>query len=166
MNYEMRMSAVKQWLKTDILPRFSAPNNVDKATAANDVAEAVNSNIPRVSNMDQFNTHLEGVRKHIIGNARSRTLPVPKDFIEACRETTKSKATSSQHHTYKACPYKITENRVKAGEAISSTWLTDRMIDDLIANTNLTMEDLKPYIVAHTQSSSGEDNEQNGIHRW
>lgn len=167
MNYEMRMQMVRNWLKKDILPRFSAPSNVDKTAVLQDVAEAVNANLPRVDSGDRFNQYLGAVTKHVVYSARGRTLPPPKDFVGACREATKAKAVGvsfKQATTF--CPYKITEQRVKAGEAISSTWLTDRMLHELIANTNLTMEDMTPYIVAHKQSEEREEHEQNGIHWW
>jgi hypothetical protein len=167
MNYEMRMEMVRGWLKKEMLPRFSAPSSVDKGVALQDVAEAVNANLPRVDSGERFTHYLTGVAKHVVQHARGRTLPTPKDFIDACREVTKAKAVGvSFKQATKFCPYKITEQRVKAGEAISSTWLTDRMLDDLIANTNLTMEDMMPYVVAHKQSGETQDHEQNGIHRW
>lgn len=167
MDYDTRMIAVKQWLKDDILPRFTAPTNVDKATAAHDVAEAVNANIQRLENIDQFRLYLKDIGKHVTQNARSRTLPVPKDFIEACRVVTKSKAiTSGTTVGAKVCPYEITEKRVRAGEPIGSTWLSELGLLDLLARTNLTMEDMQPYILAHKQTITGENDEQNGIHRW
>lgn len=166
MTFEQRMNAVKQWLKDEILPRFTAPTSVDKVRTLQDVADAVNANIPRVENAEQFQSHLESVGRKVIQNAKSRTLPVPKDFIEACRETTKSKAiVSGIPKSMRTCPYTITERRVKAGEAIGSTWLSDLGIADLLKNTSLTMEDIQPYIVAHKQMTSGEQDEQNGVYR-
>jgi predicted RNA-binding Zn ribbon-like protein len=165
LTFEQRMSAVKDWLKEDILPRFGAPPNIDKARAAQDVAEAVNANIPSTQTMDQFKSHLEKIGKRVIQNAKSRILPVPKDFIDACREATKSAAPVTRTES-KLCPYEITERRVRAGEAIGSTWLSELCMADLISKTSLTMKDLEPYIAAHKHTINGENNEQNGIHRW
>jgi hypothetical protein len=158
MNFDLRMQMVRQWLKDDLLPRFSAPNNVDKATAANDVAETVNANLPFVQSKDQFKFYLDAVCKHVIRNARGRTLPVPKDFVDACREAAKTKTSESAIRTEWRCnPYKITERRVKAGEAIGSTWLSERAIRDLIANTSLTICELQPYIDAHKQNERSDN---------
>ena len=167
MDYDTRMMAVKQWLKDQILPRFTAPANVDRSIVAHDVAEAVNANIPRLDNIDVFRTYLNDIGKVVTQNAKSRTLPVPKDFIDACRIVTKSKAIAIGTSTVgKMCPYAITEKRVRYKEAIGSTWLTELGLADLLANTNLTMEDMQPYILAHKQETSGENHEQNGVHRW
>lgn len=166
MTFEQRMSMVKQWLKDEILPRFTAPTNVDRVRTLQDVADAVNANIPSVQNMDQFRTHLESVGRKVIQNAKSRTLPVPKDFIDACRETTKSRnENAGPAKSSRSCPYKITEKRVRAGEAIADTWLSELQLEDLLANTSLTMEDMKPYIVAHKHNKEGDKHEQNGVYR-
>ena len=167
MDYDTRMSAVKNWLRDDILPRFTAPSNVDKAVAANDVAQAVNANVPRLQNIELFKSYLNDIAKHVTQAARSRTLPVPKDFIEACREVTKRRAVNQGVTTNKKVDtYSITEKRVRAKEAISSSWLTEIGLQDLMSNTSLTLEDMQPYIDAHKHNISGENNEQNGIHRW
>lgn len=153
MNFDLRMQMVRQWLKDDLLPRFSAPTNVDKATAANDVAETVNANLPSVKSKDQFKFYLDAVCKHVVRSARGRTLPVPKDFVDACREAAKTKTSENAiSQEWKINPYKLTERRVKAGQAIASTWLSQRAIRDLIANTSLTLGDLQPYIDAHKQN--------------
>ena len=166
MNFDQRMNAVKQWLRDDILPRFTAPTNIDKVTALQDVADAVNSNIPKIENMQQFQSHLDNVGRKVIQNARSRTLPVPKDFIDACREATKSRTVvSGPPKSGRSCPYAITERRVKAREPIGDTWLSDIQLPDLLAKTNLTMEDMQPYIVAHKHNKEGDNNEQNGVYR-
>lgn len=166
MTFEQRMLVVKQWLKDEILPRFTAPTNVDKMRTLQDVADAVNANIPRVENPDQFKSHLDSVGRKVVQNAKSRTLPVPKDFIEACREATKSKAINNGvPKSVLMCPYSITEKRVKAGEAIGSTWLSELQLAKLFEKTSLTMEDMQPYIVAHKQIKEGDNDEQNGVYR-
>jgi hypothetical protein len=166
MTFEQRMLVVKQWLKDEILPRFTAPTNVDKTRTLQDVVDAVNANIPRVENPDQFKSHLDSVGRKVVQNAKSRTLPVPKDFIDACREATKSKAISDGvPKSVRFCPFAITEKRVRAGEAIASTWLSELQLAQLFANTSLTMEDMQPYIVAHKHNKEGDNNEQNGVYR-
>lgn len=166
MNFDIRIQIVRQWLKDDILPRFSAPSNVDKATAVNDVVDTVNSNLPSVQNKDQFKSYLESVRKNVVRNSRGRTLPVPKDFVDACREAAKVKTSEGAiNQAWRINPYQITEKRIRNGEAIASTWLSDRAICDLIANTTLTTSELQPYIDAHKQNEEWR-NEQSGVHRW
>jgi len=170
MDFEKRMSMVQSWLKNDIFTRFTPPTGIDKNQVAKDIAAGVNANLPRVETVDHFKFYLEKVGDHVVRTARSRTLPIPKDFIEGCRHATKSaalqKGMTLHQDKWEPCPYRITEKRVRNGEAISDVWLSDYQLERLLERTNLTMEDMRPYIVAHKQEEGNDNNEENGIHRW
>lgn len=166
MDFETRSRMVKEWLRKDILPTFTPPSGVDKAKAAQDIADTVNNSLPRVETEGHFTYYLEEVAKRVTRNARSRTLPVPKDFVEACRYATKSRAIEAGTNTWSLCPYQVNAKRIKNKEPVSEYWLSKRGKAELLTHSDLTMEDFFAYPAAHEQEEGDDNNEENGIHRW
>lgn len=165
MDFETRSIMVKTWLRNEVLPTFTPPSGVDKAKAAQDIADAVNNSLPRVENKEHFTYYLEEVAKRVTRNARSRTLPVPKDFVEACRYATKSRALDTGTSTWSLSPHRINAQRIKNKEPVGEYWLGERGKAELLANSDLTMADFSAYLVAHKQEEGVDNNEENGIHR-
>lgn len=166
MNFEIRTAMVKAWLRDQILPAFTPPSGVDKTKAVQDIADAVNNSLPRVENREHFAYYLEEVAKNVTRSARSRTLPVPKDFIEACRYATKSRALDVGTSVWRLCPYKVNAQRIKNKEPVGDYWLEGRGQAELLAHSDLTMEDFSAYPAAHKQEEGDDNNEENGVHRW
>lgn len=157
MDYDQRISHIKQWFKQEMTRRFSMPKDLDPLATATDVIECINSNLPSKLNPRMMDMLLEKISKEVTRNARSRTLPLPKDFVDACAKSVKS-AGESAGAAVRAGEgidtLKITEARIRAGQAISDMFLHGTMRDMLIANTSITDADLVPYEVdnaAHTQ---------------
>jgi hypothetical protein len=157
MDYDQRINHIKRWFKQEMTKRFSMPKELDPMAAATDVIEGINSHLPSKLNPQMMDMLLEKVGKEVTRNARSRTLPLPKDFIDACSKCVK---TAGAAHTEASVSrigldtLKITEARIRAGEAISELFLRGTMRANLIANTSITDADLAPYEVdsaAHTQ---------------
>lgn len=153
MTYEQRIAVIRDWFKAEIAPRFSMPKDVDARIAASDTIEAVNANI--AARHQDLTPILASALKQLTASARSRTLPTVKEFREAALTASKSyteAATgtiSTSNNTYQ-----VVAKKVRAGEAIGDQWLRNTMRKELLENTDLTDEDLKPYdlyIAAHKQ---------------
>lgn len=153
MNYEQRIAIVRQWFKNDIAPRFSMPKDVDPKIAANDTIEAVNNSI--AAHHQDITPVLNTTLKNISSIARSRTLPTIKDFREAASNASQSHGVAlSAGISASLDSYQLTAKKVRAGEPIGDQWLRHELRKQLLENTTLTEDDLKPYdlyIAAHTQ---------------
>ena len=90
MNFEQREAAIKGWFKTEIATRFTLPKDINPVNVATDVIESVNANIPSGVSQPYFDHILKEITKQVTRNARSRLLPVPKDFVDATRNASKS----------------------------------------------------------------------------
>ena len=155
MNYDQRMSVISNWFKTDIVPRFNMPRDVDARISATDVMEAVNANIPSPTTPERMGNLLASITKEVARSARSRTLPTIKEFVDAARISAQSHQTASHSansDSWYIDPLQITVKRVRAGEAICESWLTGIRRTELlkhVSEADLRKYDL--YIAAHTQ---------------
>jgi len=125
--YDMRIEAVRAWLKEEIFTRFSAPNGADPRLLANDTAELVNKSLPSVQTMEQFDVLLGATRDHLITTARTRTLPTLPYIKDACRAAIgagRSAPAEAGVGAYRPDPWRILEKRVRNGEPISEIHLT------------------------------------------
>jgi len=155
--YDMRIAAVRAWLKEEIFTRFSAPTGADPKLLANDTAELVNKSLPSVQTMEQFDALLVATRDHLTVTARTRTLPTLPYIKDACRAAIGAGRHAPADAGMGACrpdPWRILETRVRNGEAISDHHLTPVGIDDVLLHTNLTKADLDPYIAAHLKEKT------------
>ena len=156
MNYEQRMDYIRNWFRNDMLTRFTPPTGGDPKSLANDTIEAVNSNIPSNLNKEQMDNILSSLTKDIVHSARSRTLPVVKDFVTSTRKATQSLRESAGvalHSDWSLDLFELTARRVRAGEAIAEAFLYGRQREELKKRTGITDADLEKYIApaAHTQ---------------
>lgn len=155
MNYDQRMAIISNWFKTDIVPRFNMPRDVDARISATDVMEAVNSNIPSPTTPERMGNLLASITKEVARSAKSRTLPTIKEFVEAARISAQSGQTASHSVSsegWRIDPLEITVKRVRAGEAICQSWLSGIRRTELLKHVSedqLQKYDL--YIAAHTQ---------------
>ena len=97
MNYEQRVEYIRNWFRNDMLTRFSPPTGADPKAVASDTIEAVNNNIPSNILPEQMNSILSSLTKNVVHSARSRTLPIVKDFIEQTRKSTQALREGGQH---------------------------------------------------------------------
>jgi hypothetical protein len=149
MIFEQRMALVKAWMKEEIMPRFSPPSGLDASKLAMDIAEAVNSAVPNVTNEQHFKYLLEQVQKNILKSARTRVMPTVKEFSAACSKLAIPDE-AKVNEGWKLCPYTITEKQVRSDQPIAAYWLEEHRLAELLDNTNLTMEDMRKY-TAHMQ---------------
>ena len=148
MNYDQRMAYLKNWFGTDILSRFNMPRDLDQKIIAMDTIEAVNSNLPSGIDKERMGHLVAIVTKEVTQSAQSRTLPSIKFFIDAARSASKTQGaarTAASRSEVGLDSLKITEARIRAGEAISDTFLRGTMRAMLIAKTSITDGDLAPY---------------------
>lgn len=148
MDYDQRITHIKSWFKAEIARRFSMPKDLDPITAATDVVEAINSSLPANLTAEKMTSFLQSILKEVSRNARSRTLPIPKDFIDAAGKVAKARSGDAGAPSNSASyldTLKITEARVRAGEPVGDTWLRGTMRQRLLDNTALTENDLAPY---------------------
>jgi hypothetical protein len=157
--YDMRIAAVRQWLKEEIFTRFTAPQGADPKLLANDTVELVNKSLPNCTTMEQFKKLLDLTRDHMQVTARSRTLPVPKDIKEACRLALGSgrlAPVEDGQGAWRPDTYALVEKAVRNGNPISDHHLSDVGLERLFKHTTLTREELEPYITAHLKETTHE----------
>lgn len=148
MTYDERITVIKKWFKESITTRFSLPSGIEPAIVFNDTVEAVNSQVPNSITLDKINIILASVTKEISRSAKSRTLPIVKEFVDATKmasvrlsvATQGTSVTSYDHDTYR-----IAEARIRKGEKISELFLRGTMRDKLLEITSITAKDLEPY---------------------
>lgn len=148
MTYEERIKVIKDWFKTDVLSRFTPPNGVDPKSTAMDVIESVNANIPNSVEGTQLDNFLASITKEIVRASRSRTIPMPKDFIQAAKNTSERRGDGPELTTSTSGdldPVKLTERRIQRGDAIGETWLRGSLRKQLLDQTSVTEKDLEPY---------------------
>jgi hypothetical protein len=156
MNYDQRIDYILNWFRDNILTRFTPPTGTNAKTLANDIVEAVNSNIPSNLTKEQMDNILSSLTKDIVHSARSRTLPVTKDFIASTRNASqrlRESAGAALDSSWSLDLYQLTARRVRAGEAIAEAFLFGRQREELKARTGITDADLEKYIdpTAHKQ---------------
>lgn len=146
MNYDQRISYLKNWFGTDILSRFNMPRDLDQKIIAMDTIEAVNRNLPSAINKERMGQLVAIITKELTQSASTRTLPNVKAFIEAARFATRGAAAGAAPTSSVGLDtYKINEARIRAGEAIPDTFLRGTIREQLIARTSITDADLIPY---------------------
>ena len=149
MNYDQRIDYILNWFRDNILTRFTPPTGTNAKTLANDIVEAVNSNIPSNLTKEQMDNILSSLTKDIVHSARSRTLPVTKDFIASTRNASqrlRESAGAALDSSWSLDLYQLTARRVRAGEAIAEAFLFGRQREELKARTGITDADLEKYI--------------------
>jgi hypothetical protein len=156
MNYDQRIAEIKEWFKADMLTRFTPPTGVDPKITATDTIEAINANLPSRLNTEQLRNILASITKDIARAARTRTLPVAREFINAASNASqvyRESHTEASQGNSGLDTLKIMEARVKAREPLGDMWLRGSLRQQLIARTNVTEEELDRYVdpTAHTQ---------------
>lgn len=157
MDYSQRIAHIKSWFKSEVTKRFSMPKDLDALTVATDAIEAINSNLPSNLTPALLTLLLEKTLKDAMRNARSRTLPLPKDFAESAGRASKdagapASASSSSGSTLDSL--KVAEARIRAAQPVSDLFLRGTMRKMLLENTSITESDLVPYelaVAAHKQ---------------
>ena len=156
MNYDQRIDYILNWFRNDMLTRFTPPAGVDAKALAHDIVQAVNSNIPSNLTKEQMDNILSSITKDIVHSARSRTVPVVKDYITSTRNASqrlRESAGAGLDSSWSLDLFQITARRVRAGEAIAEEFLYGRQREELKKRTGITDADLEKYIApaAHKQ---------------
>jgi len=156
MNYEQRVEYIRNWFRNDMLTRFSPPTGADPKAVASDTIEAVNNNIPSNILPEQMNSILSSLTKNVVHSARSRTLPIVKDFIEQTRKSTQAlrEGGSIGNSTeWSLDPFEVAARRIRAGEAVAEAFLYGRQKEQLMQRTGINEGDIQKYLdpTAHTQ---------------
>ena len=148
MKYDERISIIKTWFKESIATRFSLPSGLDPSVVVNDTVEGINSFIPSGVSREQMRNILSSITKNVSRSARSRTLPIVKEFVDAARDASKNPSSvghSPSSTDWDKDTYRITEGRIRRGEAISEIFLRGTMRNKLIEQTSIREKDLEPY---------------------
>ena len=156
MNYEQRITVIKDWFRNDMLTRFTPPTGADPKAIATDTIEAVNNNIPSTINQEQMNNILSSLTKDIVHSAKSRTLPIVKDFIASTRKCTQAHREGGRigiKEEWSLDPFTTAARRIRAGEAVSEAFLYGRQKEELKRRTGINEGDIQKYLdpTAHTQ---------------
>jgi hypothetical protein len=146
MNYDQRISFLKQWFKDDIVSRFNMPRDLDPTVVAMDVIDAINRNIPDGITHERLSSLVAPIAKEVTQSARTRTLPSVKEFLEAMRNTHQSYGEARQGASSASFDdYQLNANRIRQQNAVSDMYLRDPHRKKLIEEYNLTEKDFEPY---------------------
>lgn len=156
MNYDQRIEYIKNWFRNDMLTRFTPPTGANGEAIAYDIIEAVNTNIPSNLSQEQMNNILSSITKDIVHSARSRTVPIVKDFIASTRKSTQAyreSAGAPLGSEWSLDTFEVAARRIRAGDAVPEAFLYGRQLDELMRRTGITHADLEKYIdpTAHKQ---------------
>jgi hypothetical protein len=149
MNYNQRITHIKQWFKSSVLTRFTPPNGVDPLIVAVDTIEAINANIPADADQRLVDHYLESIIKETTRNAKSRTLPVIEKFTTAAKGVSHRASdvlVIDGPATRVDREYIVTEGRVKRGEAICDSYLSGHKRQTLLMTTSVEQKDLDKYL--------------------
>ena len=148
MKYDERINVIKKWFKESITTRFSLPSGIEPAIVFNDTVEAVNSQVPSSITLDKINIIIASVTKDISRSAKSRTLPIVKEFVDATKIASSRLSAATQGPpvtSYDHDTYRLAEARIRKGERISELFLRGTMRERLLETTSITAKDLEPY---------------------
>ena len=156
MNYEQRVEYIRNWFRNDMLTRFTPPTGADPKAVASDTIEAINNNIPSNIGQEQMGNILSSLTKDIVHSAKSRTLPIVKDFITSTRKSSQAlrEAGSIGNSTeFSLDPYDVAARRIRAGQAVAEAFLSGRQKEELMHRTGINEGDIQKYLdpTAHTQ---------------
>jgi len=156
MNYDQRIDYILNWFRNDMLTRFTPPAGVDAKALAHDIVQAVNSNIPSSLTKEQMDNILSSITKDIVHSARSRTVPVVKDYIASTRNASqrlRESAGAALDSSWSLDLFQITARRVRENQPIAEAFLFGRQREELKKRTGITDADLEKYVAptAHTQ---------------
>jgi hypothetical protein len=156
MNYEQRVNLIKDWFRNDMLTRFTPPTGADPKAVATDTIEAINNNIPSNTTKEQMSNILSSLTKDIVHSAKSRTLPIVKDFITStrkCTQTLRDMGSIGNSTEWSLDPFDTAARRIRAGEAVSEAYLYGRQKEELMRRTGINEGDIQKYLdpTAHTQ---------------
>lgn len=146
MNYDQRISFLKEWFKSDIVSRFNMPRDLDPTIVAMDVIEAINRNIPNDITRERLSSLVAPIAKEVTQSARTRTLPSVKEFLEAVRNTQQSHGEPrSESKNPSVDTYQLNADRIRQRNAVPEMYLLDPHRKKLIEEYNLTEKDFEPY---------------------
>lgn len=148
MNYDERMAIIRRWFNQTIQPRFSVPPGADPQMVVDDTCEAVNANIESMTTEADMLIILEHVRANIVRTAKSRTVPVVKEFVERTQNAHKSLSESRGATTWTRARVDtdaINARRIRAGEEVSEFCLRGEMKAKLMREQGLTERDFAKY---------------------
>lgn len=155
MNYDQRISLLKDWFAKDILTRFNMPRDLDPKIVAMDIIEAVNRNIPNQTDEQRMQHLVASTAKEVVQSATTRTVPSVKEFTNAIRKVSQS---HGERHTGAVSvsfdPYHLAAKRIRSGEAVSDMYLSGVHRQKLINDFGITEAELDPYdlaLAAHMQ---------------
>jgi len=155
LNYDERIAYIKAWFQSDITIRFNMPREVDPRVAAMDIIDAINSNLPSQLTTERIGTLLASITKEVSRSAKSRTLPIAKEFVDAVKALTQAgqiSTHSTPNDSWRTDPLTTAVKRVKAGESVCESWLKGEKRKRLLSH--VSESDLEPYdvyIAAHKQ---------------
>ena len=149
LNYDQRISLLKDWFGKEILTRFNMPRDLDPKIVAMDIIEAVNRNIPNNTDAQRMQHLVALTAKEVVQSATTRTVPSVKEFTNAIRKVSQS---HGERHTAPVGtsfdPYHLAAKRIRSGEAVSDMYLGGVHREKLINDFGITEADLHPYDVA------------------
>jgi len=125
-------------------PRSRADDTEWQRQEIRDVAEAVNSSIPRDMTEDGIRTLFERMRRDLKKQAKTRAWPITREIVDAVADKTpKEHFRSAQILSFDTDA--INARRINKGEAVAETYVNGSGADRLLQKNLVTMEALSIY---------------------
>ena len=149
LNYDQRISLLKDWFAKEILTRFNMPRDLDPKIVAMDIIESVNRNIPNNTDAQRMQHLVALTAKEVVQSATTRTVPSVKEFTSAIRKVSQS---HGERHSapvgFSLDSYHLAAKRIRSGDAVSDMYLGGVHREKLIHDFGITEADLHPYDIA------------------
>jgi len=146
MNFDQRIAIITNWFKSDIATRFNAPVGVDPKIMASDCIEITNNSIPSGVTPERLRYILDETKKTLVRNAKTRTIPIAKDFSIAAQEV--SKRMSPDEKPTQSEPLDeltINARRIKARQPVSESYLRGNLLQELLNRKLVDEIDIAAY---------------------
>lgn len=125
-------------------PRSRADDAEWQRQEIRDVAEAVNSSIPRDMTEDGIRTLFERMRRDLKKQAKTRAWPITREIVDAVADKTpKEHFRAAQILSFDTDA--INARRINKGEAVAETFINGSGADRLLQKNLVTMEALSIY---------------------
>ena len=145
-NYDQRISFLKEWFKSDIVTRFNMPRDLDPTIVAMDVIDALNRNLPNQITQERMSHLVATTAKEVTQSAKTRTLPSVKEFTDGLRTAMRGDTRGATGPTrYVADHYAINAKRIAQCQAVPDMYLRDPHRKRLIKEHGLSEQDFEPY---------------------
>lgn len=148
LNYSKRIAIVTQEVQKLLNgyepPRSRAEDAAWQKQEISDVAEAVNSSIPKSMDQDSIYKLFDRMRRDLKKSAKTRAWPIAREIVDVIKERTpREQFQASQVKAFDSDT--INAKRMNAGEAVAETYVKGSGSNRLLEKNLVTMNVMQMY---------------------